>query len=76
MEELDSLENPNFMNHESPTWYRLNDSIEFSTDIMPVLGGWVIRTSYDNHGEGKSGVSTVFIPDLNHDWDFPVTAQT
>ncbi len=38
------------------------------TERLQVIGGWVVKNSFNNSEKNIYGESSVFVPDPNHEW--------
>lgn len=38
------------------------------TERLQVIGGWIVKSSFNNSEKNMYGESSVFVPDPNHEW--------
>lgn len=49
-------------------WERISDEDDcFNTFRAKVVGGWIVQ-SYQRTPKESAGLTSVFIPDLTHEW--------
>lgn len=44
------------------------DADIYITERLQVIGGWVVKSSFNNSEKNMYGESSVFVPDHNHEW--------
>jgi hypothetical protein len=44
------------------------DADIYITERLQVIGGWVVKSSFNNSEKNMYGESSVFVPDPNHEW--------
>ena len=45
----------------------IDDDI-YITERLQVIGGWIVKSSFNNSEKNMYGESSVFVPDPNHEW--------